>query len=502
MQAPAEIGLQEAAQTEAAGVEESRISAFLTRLAPFSEEIAQIEELLLRLSDRVLPETGFEEMPIEGWVERYSQLEIDIDAELRQIALFLASATASAAELRSLSPRTSEKSTSEEEWEKEQEEFDPPVLPNSIVAALHFFNKTRGQIRKITACHHSLSALIPTIKARGEMMDTSFRGNSSEEIQEVIEEVKLMLLSLHRPYRHPDSCTCHSLSDSPSSTGFKSASSAQFSKFFRPVSPVLRPRVSINTYVDAAARLYSTQEYAGAVVQYISAIYVFSHLPSMAPLAWLLIYGRRGVPEDYPRAAELAAEGNVKGCIHCAGVLSLCLQKGWGVARDVERAWQLARTSAAAGSRYGQFALGTLTFYDESEVLRAETRAQYQLSVAQGLDAAQYGLGFHYSFFDGDNEEALRLYRLAAAQGFETAITMEVLISKLVLFAAGKDVNKLLRSFLAGGDRVKQFCMLQDEFLKARELPEPQTHLSGIKQTKQVDEVDGRLCKFRKTDEE
>ena len=79
-----------------------------------------------------------------------------------------------------------EKSTSEEEWEKEQEEFDPPVLPNSIVAALHFFNKTRGQIRKITACHHSLSALIPTIKARGEMMDTSFRGKGAEEIQEVI----------------------------------------------------------------------------------------------------------------------------------------------------------------------------------------------------------------------------------------------------------------------------------------------------------------------------
>ena len=181
-------------------------------------------------------------------------------------------------------------------------------------------------------------------------------------------------------------------------------------------------------------------------------------------------------------------------------MLSLCLHQGWGVARDVERARQLARTSAAAGSRYGQFVLGTLYEISESEVL--ETRGQYQLSVAQGLDAAQYGLGFHYSFFDGDNEEALRLYRLAAAQGFETAITMEVLISKLVLFAAGKDVNKLLRSFLAGGDRVKQFCMLQDEFLKARELPEPQTHLSGIKQTKQVDEVDGRLCKFRKTDEE
>jgi hypothetical protein len=275
MQAPAELGLQEAAPTKAAGVEESRIPAFLTRMVPFGEEVAQIEELLLQLSDRVLPETGFEKIPIEGLVERYSQLEAEIEAELRQIAVLLASASASAAELRSLNPRTIEKSTSEEEYQQWKEEFDPPVLPNSIAAALHFFNKTRCRIRKITACHHSLVALIPTIKAQGEMMDTSFRGKSGEEIQEVIKQMKLILLLLQQPYGQPVTCTCHSLSDSSSSTGFKSASSAMFRFLcFRPVSPVLRPRVSVNTYVDAAARLYSTQEYAGAVVQYTSAIYV------------------------------------------------------------------------------------------------------------------------------------------------------------------------------------------------------------------------------------
>jgi hypothetical protein len=41
-------------------------------MVPFCEEVAQIEELLLPLSDSVLPGTRFEEMPIEGWVERYS----------------------------------------------------------------------------------------------------------------------------------------------------------------------------------------------------------------------------------------------------------------------------------------------------------------------------------------------------------------------------------------------------------------------------------------------
>jgi TPR repeat protein len=335
------------------------------------------------------------------------------------------------------------------------------------------------------------------------MMDTSFRGKSGEEIQEVIKQMKLILLLLQQPFGHFEPCTCHSLSDSPSSTGFKSASSATFGSlcFVHRVSPVLRPRVSVNKYVDAAAHLYSTQEYAGAVVQYTRAVYVFDHLPSMAPLAWLLIYGRRGVPQDRPRAAKLAAEGNVQGCIHCAGVLSLCLLQGWGVARNIERAWQLARSSAAAGSRYGQFALGALYEISENKVL--ETRGQYQLSAAQGLDAAQHGLGFYYQFVDGDNEEALRLYRLAAAQGFDLAIIMEVLING--------DNGKLLRSFLTGGtgddtrDRGQRkilLSMLEAKYMKAIDLPERQTHLSGIKQTKQVDEVDGRLCKFRKTDEE
>jgi hypothetical protein len=49
-----------------------------------------------------------------------------------------------------LNPRTSEKSTSEEEYEKEQEEFDPPVLPNSIAAAvLHFLTKSAVESERL-----------------------------------------------------------------------------------------------------------------------------------------------------------------------------------------------------------------------------------------------------------------------------------------------------------------------------------------------------------------
>jgi hypothetical protein len=109
------------------------------------------------------------------------------------------------------------------------------------------------------------------------MMDTSFRGKSGEETQEVIKQMKLTLLLLQQPYGQPfiHSCTCHSLSDSSSSTGFKSATSAMFRFLcFLSVSPVLRPRVSVNTYADAAARLHSIQEYVGAVVpvQYTSSV--------------------------------------------------------------------------------------------------------------------------------------------------------------------------------------------------------------------------------------
>ena len=199
--------MQKAAPTEDAIVDDPRVSAFLTGMAAIYEEIEQIQELFFRLVERVQRVSSLEEPPIEVWTsERNAEVQAELEAEMRYITVLLASASASAAELGSLNPRTSEKSTSEDEYEKEQEEFDPPVLPNSIAAALHFFNKTRCRIRRITACHHSLVALIPTIKARGEMMDTSFRGKSGEEIQEVIKQMKLILLLLQHPYGQPEPC--------------------------------------------------------------------------------------------------------------------------------------------------------------------------------------------------------------------------------------------------------------------------------------------------------
>jgi TPR repeat protein len=205
------------------------------------------------------------------------------------------------------------------------------------------------------------------------------------------------------------------------------------------------------------------------------------------------------VPQDHPEAAKLAAKGELQGCTHCAGVLSVCLLRGWRVARDVERAWQLARTSAAARSRYGQFALASLLH--ETSENEIEAAAQYQLSASQGLDAAKHALGVLYHIGNGvlaDNDEALRLYQLAAVQGFPEAFAA---------LAGGDEKTRLywpFQSYLAGGDCGRRSFLALGGFMKVQELLQQPPHLPGIKQTEQVDEerVDRALCKYRKTDEE
>ena len=102
-----------------------------------------------------------------------------------------------------------------------------------------------------------LGDLLPRIKACSELIDTFCRDKSAEELQDMANKVKPSVLKEQPAAGLVDlSCTCHSLSDSPSSTGFKSVSPVEFQAWRRPVSPVLRPRVFVENCVDAAARLY------------------------------------------------------------------------------------------------------------------------------------------------------------------------------------------------------------------------------------------------------
>lgn len=131
------------------------------------------------------------------------------------------------------------------------------------------------------------------------------------------------------------------------------------------------------------------------------------------------------VQQSHETAFELVEEGDRQGCPHCQGILSYCLFQGCGVATKSVPALYLplARSSAAANSKYGQYALGC--HFQRHEEDRAGAFAQFQLSALQGLDAAQFELGRCYQFGYGvaiDDAEALRLYRLAASGGFLDAL--------------------------------------------------------------------------------
>jgi TPR repeat protein len=136
-------------------------------------------------------------------------------------------------------------------------------------------------------------------------------------------------------------------------------------------------------------------------------------------LAWALLTTQsqrtQGVQINVKTAFEL-----VQKCTSCRdsqGVVALCLYRGQGVALDKTRAVPLARQSAAAGSRYGQFALGCY-YHDESDSNNAA--ANYKLSAQQGLDAAYYELGC-MSQRANLLEEAAGLFRCAADQGLHMA---------------------------------------------------------------------------------
>ncbi|NDH69638.1 MAG: sel1 repeat family protein [Gammaproteobacteria bacterium] len=155
------------------------------------------------------------------------------------------------------------------------------------------------------------------------------------------------------------------------------------------------------------------------------------HLPSRALMAWLLIEGREGVAKDEDAAFELAEEGVRMGCHHCQGVMAEYLS--WFNSPQ----WlELACKSSENSSRYGQLALGELYFSGRLGVMLDYDKAValFRLAAAQGLDMAQWRLG--YMYFRGygvaqDYTEALQFYQLAAAQGHPGALYMVAFYHKL-----------------------------------------------------------------------
>jgi TPR repeat protein len=171
--------------------------------------------------------------------------------------------------------------------------------------------------------------------------------------------------------------------------------------------------------------LYGEQRFSEAAERWGRAT-LLRHGPSHAHMSAMLIYGRPGVAKDVKRAFELAAAGAALDCVHSKGVLSGCYMKGRGVVPDKARGLALGIESAAAGSCFGQYVVGLCCRSGSCGVAQDEDEAVqlFSLAAAQGNAAAQTSLGKMLHVSQGvvqDYAEAVRLYRLAVAQGHPTA---------------------------------------------------------------------------------
>jgi TPR repeat protein len=192
-----------------------------------------------------------------------------------------------------------------------------------------------------------------------------------------------------------------------------------------------QPAPAPPAHVDAAAqgealfqegqRLYGEQRFSEAAERWGRAA-LLQHGPSHAHLSDMLVDGRAGVAKDEKRGFKLAAAGAALGCAHSKGALGLCYTWGLGVAQDGARGLALGRESEAANSCFGQFVVGWCYRFGYSGVAQdyAEAVRLYRLAAAQGHAGAQYSLGFMFENGNGvkkNRAEAIRWYRLAAAQG-------------------------------------------------------------------------------------
>jgi uncharacterized protein len=96
--------------------------------------------------------------------------------------------------------------------------------------------------------------------------------------------------------------------------------------------------------------------------------------------------------------------------------------------KDAARGLALGRESAAAGSCFGQYLAGWCYNFGYGGVVQdyAEAVRLCRLAAAQGYARAQFSLGVTFESGQGvapDRAEAIRFYRLAAAQRYADAIS-------------------------------------------------------------------------------
>jgi hypothetical protein len=172
---------------------------------------------------------------------------------------------------------------------------------------------------------------------------------------------------------------------------------------------------------EEGQRLYGEQRFSEAAERWGQAALLL-HGPSHAHLSDMLMNGRAGMAKDEKRAFAVAAAGAALGCAHSKGALGRCYVWGHGVASDEARGLALGRESEAAGSCFGQYVVGVCYDFGCGGVAQdhAEAVRLYRLAAAQGHADAQFNLGYMFYYGRGvaqDYAEAVRLYSLAAAKG-------------------------------------------------------------------------------------
>jgi hypothetical protein len=184
------------------------------------------------------------------------------------------------------------------------------------------------------------------------------------------------------------------------------------------------PAPSAPALFQEGQRLYGEQRFSEAAERWGRGA-LLQHGPSHAHLSDMLSWGRSGVAKDENRAFELAAAGAALGCVHSKGALGRCYLYGSVVAKDVARGLALGRESEAAGSCFGQFVVGKC-YHEGWGVARdcAQAVRLYRLAAAQGHAVAQINLGGIFrrgEYVAQDYAETVRWWRLAAAQGHADA---------------------------------------------------------------------------------
>jgi TPR repeat protein len=174
-------------------------------------------------------------------------------------------------------------------------------------------------------------------------------------------------------------------------------------------------------------RLYQQERYSDAARSWGQAA-LLQHGASHAFLSDMMYDGRPDVGRDGEKAMELAAAGAATGCAHSKGVLARWHIRCLPDDENAAKGFLLGSESAAAGSCFGQFVLGSC-YLDGIGVARddAEALRFLGLSAAQGNASAQhklaglFDLGWAPPTFARDDAEAERLWRLAASQGHADA---------------------------------------------------------------------------------